>query len=307
MHRRSGSRLLPGAFTRTCGGRGHRPRSGVPTEHRRARRGPPRPRPAAPTGDTKYTAGSVLVVGGQPGMTGAASLSARAPLRADAGYVTLAVPVRVSCPLPSRWSWRRSRSVGRRRTLSRRSRQPLSGRGRSPLDRGSGGAPGVAHSCGAPRERSTFLLSWTPTALFELKPFERAARTVLTPHAGELGRLLDTDWEWVGAHRLEAARKGAERFQGRRPAQGLQTRSSSHPEAVPSSAISVHLLSRTAWTGDVLTGIYGGVPRERSGRRCLPPRPPRSPTAAPRELAPHRSRASLRATFSTLLPQALEG
>jgi len=45
--------------------------------------------------DTKYTAGSVLVVGGSPGMTGAASLAclaAEAALRADAGYVTVAVP-----------------------------------------------------------------------------------------------------------------------------------------------------------------------------------------------------------------------
>ncbi|HEY4622101.1 MAG TPA: NAD(P)H-hydrate epimerase, partial [Gaiellaceae bacterium] len=42
--------------------------------------------------DTKYSAGSVLVVGGQRGMTGAACLTALAALRADAGYVTLAVP-----------------------------------------------------------------------------------------------------------------------------------------------------------------------------------------------------------------------
>ena len=48
--------------------------------------------PRRSAGDTKYTAGSVLVVGGQPGMTGAACLSALAAFRADAGYVTLAVP-----------------------------------------------------------------------------------------------------------------------------------------------------------------------------------------------------------------------
>ncbi len=42
--------------------------------------------------DTKFTAGSLLVVGGAPGTTGAAVLAATAALRADAGYVTLAVP-----------------------------------------------------------------------------------------------------------------------------------------------------------------------------------------------------------------------
>src|SRR5207244_12298594 len=42
--------------------------------------------------DTKYTAGSVLVVGGSRGMTGAAALAARAAFRADAGYVAIAAP-----------------------------------------------------------------------------------------------------------------------------------------------------------------------------------------------------------------------
>ena len=48
--------------------------------------------------------------------------------------------------------------------------------------------------------------------LFELEPVERSAPTVLTPHAGELGRLLGRDSEWVDAHRLEAAREAAARF-----------------------------------------------------------------------------------------------
>ena len=42
--------------------------------------------------DSKYSAGSVLVVGGAPGMTGAACLAAEAAFRADAGYVAVAVP-----------------------------------------------------------------------------------------------------------------------------------------------------------------------------------------------------------------------
>src|ERR671925_184947 len=40
--------------------------------------------------DTKYSAGSVLVVGGSPGMTGALCLAAEAAFRADAGYVAVA-------------------------------------------------------------------------------------------------------------------------------------------------------------------------------------------------------------------------
>ncbi|MDQ3823983.1 MAG: bifunctional ADP-dependent NAD(P)H-hydrate dehydratase/NAD(P)H-hydrate epimerase, partial [Actinomycetota bacterium] len=42
--------------------------------------------------DNKYTAGSVLVVGGSPGMTGAVRLTAEAAFRADAGYVAVCAP-----------------------------------------------------------------------------------------------------------------------------------------------------------------------------------------------------------------------
>ncbi len=48
--------------------------------------------PRRGAGDTKFTAGALLVVGGAPGTIGAAVLTATAALRADAGYVTLAVP-----------------------------------------------------------------------------------------------------------------------------------------------------------------------------------------------------------------------
>ena len=48
--------------------------------------------PARSARDTKHTSGTVVVVGGSPGMTGAPVLTARAALRADAGYVTVCVP-----------------------------------------------------------------------------------------------------------------------------------------------------------------------------------------------------------------------
>ena len=42
--------------------------------------------------DNKYSAGTVLVVGGSPGLTGAPSLTAEAALRAGAGYVIVCAP-----------------------------------------------------------------------------------------------------------------------------------------------------------------------------------------------------------------------
>ena len=91
-------------------------------------------------------------------------------------------------------------------------------------------------------------------ALFGLEPLERDAPTVLTPHAGELARLLETDSEWVGAHRLHAARPAAERFRAVVLLKGRDT-----IVAAPGAGVIVSDLGppslATAGTGDVLTGI----------------------------------------------------
>jgi NAD(P)H-hydrate epimerase len=93
-------------------------------------------------------------------------------------------------------------------------------------------------------------------ALDGFEPVERSAPTVLTPHAGELARLLDTGSDWVGAHRLEAARSAAERFRAIVLLKGPDT-----IVAAPSGGADVCGLGppslATAGTGDVLTGILG--------------------------------------------------
>src|SRR5207247_6404106 len=49
-------------------------------------------------------------------------------------------------------------------------------------------------------------------ALFELEPREWPAPRVLTPHSGELARLLREESDWVNAHRLEAVCRAAGRY-----------------------------------------------------------------------------------------------
>src|SRR5215208_3527855 len=78
--------------------------------------------------DNKYSAGSVLVVGGSPGMTGAACLVAEAAFRADAGYVMVAVPeaslavVETKLLEPVKGTWDTSTGSRRRRARSRLAR-----------------------------------------------------------------------------------------------------------------------------------------------------------------------------------------
>ena len=225
----------------------------VPTDHRLATRALLDLVPRRHEGETKYTAGAVVVVGGQPGMTGAAALTARAAFRADAGYVALAVPEE-SLPVvetlalePVKVGWRDETAL---ETIVERAERA------SALAVGPGLGRGDAR-----RELVRTLLERIDLpavvdadALFELEPLEREAATVLTPHAGELARLLGTESSWVDAHRLAAARKAAERFDAVVLLKGPDT-----IVAPPEGRVVVsdrgHPGLATAGTGDVLTGI----------------------------------------------------
>ena len=91
-------------------------------------------------------------------------------------------------------------------------------------------------------------------ALHGLQPLERAAATVLTPHAGELARLLDVDSSWVGQHRLEAAVRGAERYGCVVLLKGADTIVQA-PGAAPVLCDLGPPSLATAGSGDVLTGV----------------------------------------------------
>jgi len=200
----------------------------------------PRRRP----GDTKYSSGSVLVVGGSPGMTGAVCLTAEAAFRADAGYVAVAAPPEALPVIEAR--------------LLEAVKRPLD-EVWDAVER----AGALAVGPGLGRERKELvrrLLDETSLpavvdadALHELEPFEREAPTVLTPHSGELSRLIGEEADWVDAHRLEALRRAVERFGCVVILKGEGTLVGA-PGDGPLVAGGAAPLA-TAGTGDVLTGV----------------------------------------------------
>jgi ADP-dependent NAD(P)H-hydrate dehydratase / NAD(P)H-hydrate epimerase len=202
--------------------------------------------PRRKPGDTKYTAGSVLVVGGSPGMTGAVCLTAEAAFRSDAGYVTVAAPAESLPVIETR--------------LLEAVKRPL-----DEVWQAAERASALAVGPGLGRERKDLvrrLLEETDLpavvdadGLWELEPFKRSAPTVLTPHSGELARLLGEEAAWVDAHRLEALRRSVERFgcvvllKGEGTLVGAPGSGALVCGGFPSLA--------TAGTGDVLTGVVG--------------------------------------------------
>jgi ADP-dependent NAD(P)H-hydrate dehydratase / NAD(P)H-hydrate epimerase len=226
----------------------------LPTESQRATPALLDEVPRRSARDTKYTSGAVLVVGGQPGMTGAACLTALAALRADAGYVTLAVPEE-SLPVveslalePVKIGWSESGAVEMIAEAAERARAVAIGPG-------LGRAEGRRDLVRALLERLDVPVVVDADGLFGLEPVERSAPLVLTPHSGELSRLLETDSQWVDEHRLVAARAAAERFRAVVLLKGVDTIVVAATAGAIVSDLAPPGALATAGTGDVLTGI----------------------------------------------------
>ena len=197
--------------------------------------------------DNKYTAGHVLVVGGSPGMTGAPALAARAALRADVGYVTIAAPAE-SLPVLE--------------TLVLEAvKRPL-----DDVFEAAGRAKALAVGPGLGREPEAKVLVRRllaevelpavvdADALFELEPGHWPAPRVLTPHEGELARLLERESKEIAAHRLASVQEAAERFDA-----VVVLKGDDSLVAAPGRGVLVVAMGRpslsTAGTGDVLTGV----------------------------------------------------
>ena len=91
-------------------------------------------------------------------------------------------------------------------------------------------------------------------ALWELEPFVRNAPTVLTPHTGELARLLGATSAEIDLHRLESVRRAASRFASVVLLKGADTLVAAPREGVLVASYGTPALA-TAGSGDVLTGV----------------------------------------------------
>ncbi len=209
---------------------------------------------------TKYTAGSVLVVGGSRGLTGAPMLTSLAAFRADAGYVAVAAPEStlpifetsllevVKRPLPEDSSGR---------LLPRSADAILEAAGKATavaIGPGLGRSDGTVELVRILLEQLTVPVVLDADGLWELEPFVRTSPTVLTPHAGELGRLLGVSSSEIDAHRLESVRRAASLFGAVVLLKGADTIVAAPREGVLVATYGTPALA-TAGSGDVLTGI----------------------------------------------------
>jgi NAD(P)H-hydrate epimerase len=210
--------------------------------------------------DTKFSVGSVLVVGGSPGLSGAVCLAGEAAYRADAGYVTVVVPRSVLPPVELNLieAVKRPAPEDENGQLTTEA-LPLIAE-LEPRAQALALGPGIGRSEGTQAlvrellERTTLPAVVDADALFGLEPGKWSAPVVLTPHAGELARLLGKESAWVNEHRLAAARECAERFAAVTLLKGADTIVADPAGGVIVCEEGTPALA-TAGSGDVLSGV----------------------------------------------------
>jgi NAD(P)H-hydrate epimerase len=216
---------------------------------------------------TKFSSGQVGVAGGSRGLTGAVRMTSLAAIRAGAGYATVAVPadlnlvyeiaqpevMSVACPGGDGCLVPASEKAVLR-VFERAAAGVLGpGLGRDP------GSFELARSLVAKIEAPLVIdadgLNAFAGRLGDLAG--REAPTILTPHAGELGRLLERESSEIEAHRLASAKEAARAAGAILLLKGDDT-IVTDGERVAVNALSAPALA-TAGSGDVLSGMTAAM------------------------------------------------
>jgi ADP-dependent NAD(P)H-hydrate dehydratase / NAD(P)H-hydrate epimerase len=224
--------------------------------------------PHRPRDGSKFKSGVVVIAGGSRGLTGAPTMVALAAQRSGAGYVQVAVPQSAEQALELRLLEAMTKGMPEQdgmhteagapevAELAERAGAVVLGPG---LGRGDGPqafARALARATGKPLLIDADGLNAHIGALDQLAG--RDAPTVLTPHAGELGRLLDVESDEVERRRLHHAREAAERSGAVVVLKGDDTIVAVRGRAVAISPGATPALA-TAGTGDVLSGVIGAL------------------------------------------------
>jgi hydroxyethylthiazole kinase-like uncharacterized protein yjeF len=206
----------------------------------------------------KHAAGNVLVIAGSPGKIGAAKLAAEAALRAGAGLVT-------TCTWPEAAAALEPRFV--EVMLARLDRERLS----ASIDEALVGRHAVAIGPGFGLDEAARLvtehvvLGWDGVKVVDADAISLFAgradllatargRLVLTPHPGELGRLLGTTSRAIEQDRLGAVREAVRRTKATVVLKGARTMIGA-PDGRVLLCMAGNPVLATAGSGDVLTGI----------------------------------------------------
>jgi NAD(P)H-hydrate epimerase len=216
---------------------------------------------------TKFSGGHVIAVGGSRGLTGAVCLTADAAARAGAGYVTACVPASLEAIFETKLTEVMTVGLpdhdgallerGAPIVLDQEQRHD----GALVIGGGLGrGAPQTALVFGVVAGRSGgIVVDADGLNAFAGAP-ERLAGSagpmIITPHAGELARLLGTTPAEIGARRLHWAARAAEATGAVVVLKGDDTLVVSPEGQVAVSEGGAPGLA-TAGTGDVLAGVCG--------------------------------------------------
>lgn len=222
--------------------------------------------------------GHVLILAGSIGKTGAAALAAKAALRAGAGLVTVAtarsaLPIIASLGMEFMTEPLPETDVG---TVSLRALdygrldKLVEGKTVLAVGPGIGTVPETAELVRTVTNRYDLptvldadgLNAWAGC----LETFKAEGRVrVLTPHPGEMARLLGRTTKEILARRIDVAREFARKHQVHLVLKGFRTLT-----AAPTGQVWVNPTGNpgmaTGGTGDVLTGLVAGLLAQQAGR-----------------------------------------
>jgi hydroxyethylthiazole kinase-like uncharacterized protein yjeF len=216
---------------------------------------------------TKFSSGQVTIAGGSRGLTGAVRMASLAAIRAGAGYATVAVPSDLEPVFEAGEPEVMSRGCpgGDGCLVPASAKQVLRA-----FERAAAGVlgPGLGRDPGSVELARDAITAIEAPLVIDADGLNalagqlatvaaREAPTVLTPHAGELGRLLERPSAAVDAHRLAAAREAA-RLAGAVVVLKGDDTIVTDGERVAVNAVSAPALA-TAGSGDVLSGMVAAL------------------------------------------------